>query len=273
MDDVTERALKDLGLDRVTTMTLAELETPELLAIKDSRSIAEYCWTLTPFSIDFVLDRAPYADRVTYVDADVWFTKSPELLLREMGDAQSMITPHAYSAEHAANVRYGTYCVQFMPFTREGSGEIRKDWQGKCLDWCFAIDEPTRFGDQKYLDDWPEKFSGRVQVLESVEKTQAPWNAVDFNPNHAVLYHFHRLRLASTDRAYVGTYRLPHKTVQQLYRPYLDDIKAANTDLATIGIPFRPQIKPLTGWPLVKDYLDFRRHNWRSPFAPYSLSY
>ena len=273
MDELTEDALKELGLDRVTTLPLAEVETPELLAIKNSRSIAEYCWTLTPFSIDFVFDRASDAQRVTYIDADVWFAQSPDIILQEMGKADSLITPHAYSDEHAANIRFGIYCVQFMPFTRNGSGAIRKDWQDKCLDWCLAQDEPTRFGDQKYLDTWPEQFRSQVKVLQGVEKTQAPWNATVFSPEDAVLFHFHRLRLASESRAYVGTYRLPHRTVEHLYRPYLDDIRAANSDLAEIEVPFKPQIKALTGWPLIKDYVDFRRHNWRSPFAPYSLKY
>jgi hypothetical protein len=273
MDQTTERAIKELGLDRVTTLPLSNLETPELLAIKESRSIAEYCWTLTPFSIDFVFDREPKAERVTYLDADVWFTKSPENLLQEMGDAQSLITPHAYSPEHTANLRYGIYCVQFMPFTREGSKAIRQDWQDKCLDWCFATAEPTRFGDQKYLDVWPDQFSGKVKVLGSVEKTQAPWNAVSFDPRKAVLYHFHRLRLASTERAYVGTYRIPQKTVKLLYRPYLADIRESNDELANIGIPLKAQIEPLTGWALLKDCIDFHRHNWRSPLTPYSLKY
>ena len=210
---------------------------------------------------------------MTYIDSDVWFTNSPDLILAEMGSADSLITPHAYSPEHADNIKFGIYCVQFMPFTREGSTDIRRDWQSKCLEWCYGIDEPTRFGDQKYLDAWTAQFGGRVHVLAGVEKTQAPWNAVSFDPDSAVLYHFHRLRLATSHRAYVGTYRLPRKTISTLYRPYLTDIRESLAELDRIGIPFKPQIKPLTGWALAKDWLDFHRHNWRSPLTRYSLKY
>jgi len=273
MDEVTERALNDLKLVHVTPIPLATVETPELRAVKDSRSIAEYCWTLTPFSVEFVFELAPDVLRVTYIDSDVWFTKSPQLILAEMGSADSLITPHAYSPEHADNIKFGIYCVQFMPFTREGSTDIRRDWQGKCLDWCYGIDEPTRFGDQKYLDAWTAQFGKRVHVLTGVEKTQAPWNAVSFDPDSAVLYHFHRLRLATSHRVYIGTYRLPRKTISTLYRPYLTDIRESLSELDRLGIPFKPQIQPLTGWALVKDWLDFHRHNWRSPLAPYSLRY
>lgn len=275
MDSTTESAIKDLSLPHVTTLALAEVETPELLVVKKSRSIAEYCWTLTPFSVDFVFNQDPTIERATYIDADVWFAQDPQLLFKEMETvgAQALITPHAYSPEHAQNIRFGIYCVQFMPFTRDGSLAIREDWQSKCLDWCFAVDEPDRFGDQKYLDQWPGDFGSMVHVLRGVEKTQAPWNALSFDPNDAVIYHFHRLRLASTSKAFVGTYRLPRKTVQEFYRPYLADIAAANKQLASIGIPFKPQIQPLQGWPLVKDFIDFHRHNWRCPFAPYSIVY
>lgn len=273
MDETTERALTDLKLANVTLIPLTTVETPELLAVKGSRSIAEYCWTLTPFSVEFVFALAPEVARVTYIDSDVWFTKSPDAILAEMGSATSLITPHAYSPEHADNIKFGIYCVQFMPFTREGSTQIRRDWQNKCLDWCYAIDEPTRFGDQKYLDTWTDQFGQSVHVLAAVEKTQAPWNTLSFDPDSAVLYHFHRLRLATSHRAYVGTYRLPHKTISTLYRPYLTDIREALAELDQIGIPFKAQVKPLAGWALVKDWLDFHRHNWRSPSAPYSLKF
>jgi len=275
MDVATERAITALELEHVSLLPLAAVETPELLEVKKDRSIAEYCWTLTPFSIDFVFDRDPSIDRVTYLDSDVWFTRSPSELLAEMdaAGAQSLITPHSYAAEYAANIQFGIYCVQFMPFNRDGSRELRKNWQSKCLEWCYAVAEPDRFGDQKYLDMWTQDFPEIVHVLRGVEKTQAPWNTVDFDAADAVMYHFHRLRLASESRAFVGTYRIPHKTITTMYRPYLADINSANRDLAGLGFDFKPQIQAPTGWPLVKDYLDFKGHNWRSPLAAYALTY
>ena len=275
MDKATERAITDLGLEHVSLLPLESVETRELREVKETRSIAEYCWTLTPFSIDFVFDQDPNIQRVTYLDSDIWFTRSPSELLAEMDSAgaQSLITPHAYSTEHAANIRFGIYCVQFMPFSRDGSRDLRANWQAKCLDWCYAVAEPDRFGDQKYLDTWTHDFPEIVHVLKGVEKTQAPWNAVDFDAADAVMYHFHRLRLVSESRAFMGTYRIPNKTIAMLYRPYLADIKSATGDLAELGLDFKPQIQSPAGWPLIKDYLDFKRHSWRSPFAPYSLTY
>ncbi|TRU98711.1 MAG: hypothetical protein EWV75_06420 [Microcystis wesenbergii Mw_QC_S_20081001_S30D] len=45
MDKKVENQLKLINLSFVTLIPLPEVETPELLAIKDSRSKGEYCWT------------------------------------------------------------------------------------------------------------------------------------------------------------------------------------------------------------------------------------
>lgn len=275
MDQTTERTLSTLDLPGLRTLSLEAMETADLLSVKPTRSIAEYCWTLTPFTHDFVFQQDPSVDRVTYLDADLWFLQNPQKLFTflESRHGHSLITEHAYSPEYAHNEVFGKYCVQFMPFTRDGSRDVRHWWQERVLEWCYARAEDGKFGDQKYLDDWVERFPNQVVSLANTEWTQGPWNTVTCDPADAVLYHFHRLRLVSEHRATVGSYRLPHSTVTQIYRPYLRDIALALRQLHSVGVPFTPQATMLHGWPLVKDYLDFKRHNWRSPLAPYSLMY
>lgn len=275
LDQTTLDALESLGLKGLRTITLAEAETPELLAVKSQRSIAEYCWTLTPFTHDLVFNREPSAQRVTYLDADLWFLKSPKPLFEELeiGNGNALITEHAFSPEYAHNEIFGKFCVQFMPFTREGGKHIRTWWQERVLEWCFARAEDGKFGDQKYLDDWPIRFAPEVISLSNTNLTQAPWNAVTSDPKDAVLFHFHRLRLVSEHKATVGSYRLPNKTVKEIYSPYLSEISLILARLNELGIPLKLQQKMPSGLPLVKEYLDFKRHTWRSPAARHSLNF
>src|SRR5689334_370143 len=79
MDDACAQALAKLKLPAVTIIGLPDLENDALRAVKGQRSVAEYCWTLTPFLPSYVLQRRPDLERVTYVDADVFFFESPKL--------------------------------------------------------------------------------------------------------------------------------------------------------------------------------------------------
>ena len=273
MDDDTFEVLSSLNLTGVRLLRLSEVETPALLAIKPTRSVAEYCWTLTPFTADMVFDREEAVQRVTYLDADMWFLRSPAPIFADLEDsgAASLITPHAYADECDRALEYGIYCVQFMPFIRGGSDNIRLRWQTQCLEWCFAAPDAGRFGDQKYLDDWPKTFGSDVQVESNPGWTQGPWNATRFSVTDAVTFHFHRLRITSPNTVSVGLYRLPKAHLADVYQPYLRDLRSAVTLLTASGYEVRIQQQPMSGLAAIKDKIAFRLHNWRSPLTPYTL--
>ena len=181
MDDEAYEVLNRLRLPHVRLLRLAEVETAELLRVKRERSRAEYCWTITPFTPRFVFGADPAVRRVTYVDADLWFRDAPAPIFREFerSGKQVLITDHAYAPEHDQTATHGRYCVQFITFTREGGEPVRQWWQERCVEWCFARSENGKFGDQKYLDDWPERFGDQVHVLRHAEWTRAPWNVAE----------------------------------------------------------------------------------------------
>src|SRR3546814_15041181 len=105
------------------------------------------------------------------------------------------MTDHGHSPEYDQSATSGQYCVQFMTFNRHGGEHIRHWWESRCIEWCFARFEDGKFGDQKYLDDWPERFGNDVHVLGHEAWTQAPWNATRFPYSQSILFHFHGLRL------------------------------------------------------------------------------
>lgn len=214
MDERVELQINDLGLTRLSTIALSSMETDELRAVKSTRTLGEYCWTITPFAAQAVFDRAEDAERVTYLDSDLFFFSSPVTFFQEFeaSGKHVLITEHAYAPELDRSEKSGRFCVQFMTFRNTPDGfDVMKWWQDRCIEWCFDRLEEGKFGDQKYLDQWPTLFPTRVHILRQVDKTLAPWNSDHFLRQGAVGYlpvffHFQSFRIVSETlaRLYVG---------------------------------------------------------------------
>jgi len=215
MDDRSFEILRRLEAPRLRAVPLAALEQrdPELHAVKGDRTQVEYCWTATPAICLSLLEPDAGVSEVTYLDADLMFFASPEPLFEELGDGCVLIVPHRYVPSlRRFEELSGIYNVQFLVFRRtpEGLGALRW-WRERCLEWCRAVPEPGRFGDQKYLDDWPDRFEG-VRVLQHPGGGLAPWNSAryELRPDGAggvrvdgrelVFYHYHALRLLGEGR-------------------------------------------------------------------------
>ena len=222
----------------LTLLLLSDHETPELLAVKPTRNRGEYCWTLTPFSFEFVFNSHPDVEVLTYLDADLFFLSSDDRIQQEYVESQkgALITLHAYAPDYDQSKTSGKFCVQYLIFDRHKSKDVRSDWQEKCLDWCFNRFEYGRFGDQKYLDAWPQRFNNQVHVLGALNSILAPWNATRFPYSEAVIWHFHGLRLVEIDgRPQVqmdSFYRIPETTIKHVYEPYVAHLAQSYAEIA-----------------------------------------
>jgi hypothetical protein len=253
MDELIEKQMKLISLPNVTMIPLKEIENKELLAIKPGRTQGEYCWTLTPFAPQAVFDRDTTIERVTYLDADVFFFDDPRILLNELDHSGKhvLITEHAYAPEYDQSQVSGRFCVQFMTFRKtQQATKVMEWWQNRCLEWCFAMVEGDKFGDQKYLDRWPELFGDIVHIVQQVEKTLAPWNVLFFEEKigakmYPVFYHFQTLRITSSCkiRLYLG-YKIG-KLGLSLYDQYLKILRKCLTILNAyhIEVPYIEQKK------------------------------
>jgi hypothetical protein len=246
IDDEAHSMLTQLGLPNVRLLRVADVETAELLAVKPTRTRPEYCWTLTPFTPRFVFDASADVRRVTYLDADLWFRGSPAPIFREFeaSGKDVLITDHAYAPEYDQTATSGRYCVQFVTVTRDGGEVVRKWWEERCIEWCHARLEDGKFGDQKYLDDWPERFGQWVHVLTDKELAQGPWNATRFPYGSSVFYHFHGLRIISARRIALSPYALPQPLMRHVYQPYLSELRKVLRVLADNGVPLKQQARP-----------------------------
>jgi hypothetical protein len=244
MDEQVEQQLNQLNLPYVTLMPLREIERPELLSVKHKRTRGEYCWTLTPFTFEAVFNRDSTALQVTYLDADLFFFDSPRILLNELPEEKHvLITDHAYAPEYDQSAISGRFCVQFLTFKRSKKAlEVMHWWQARCLEWCFNRVEDGKFGDQKYLDDWPNLFGGAVYIIRQTHKTLAPWNVRFFNKNknmglRPVFYHFHNFKIVSSKKVQLYfKYRICKEGLK-LYKIYGEAVLTSLQRLKSIDIP------------------------------------
>jgi len=242
-DDLAYDILTKLRLENATIISLKEFENEDLLRIKSSRTRAEYCWTCTSSAIDYVLD-SYNVQSCTYLDADLFFYASPEVLLSEIPKNKSiLITEHRFSkfARIFEQKRAGRFCVQFITFNNTKESRIvLKKWVKQCIEWCYARYEDGKFGDQKYLETWPEEYP-IIHILEHPGGGVAPWNIRQYNFNNSknilfgtdkktkakfevIFFHFHFVRIMSDGYADLGWNRLVKKDIELFYIPYIQKI-------------------------------------------------
>ena len=230
LDDETFNILSGMKIEKIKLINLSDVENPELISLKADRSKVEYCWTLTPFAPKFVFDEDPSVEQITYLDADLWFRDSPKIVFDEFEKTGKniLITDHYYSPEYDYSDESGQFCVQFIIFNRLGSEVVLDWWQERCKEWCYARFENGKFGDQKYLEQWPRIFRDNVHILSVNYPILAPWNATRFPFSSAFAVHFHGLRLLSKNKVSIPmNYRIPEITYRNVYLKYASDLSRA----------------------------------------------
>ena len=184
LDDETYGILKKMNLAHVTLVSMKEFENEELLAMKKTRSFREYCWSLSSIFTYYVLEHFPDSEMVTYLDADLFFFASPEKVFADFkagGDRSILIIPHNLPlSQKKKEDSVGKYNVGMLIFKNNENGRACLIWwKDRCMEWCYEKVEPERFGDQKYLDYFEEKFKG-VFVYRHKGADLAGWNIMNY---------------------------------------------------------------------------------------------
>lgn len=266
LDDLTQQVLTQAFSRGVCVIPLAHVEEafPELLAVKPTRSVGEYCWTLTPYILQYCF-KAYNLPCVTYVDADLYFFRSPLPFLEELAahDKDVLITEHAYAPQYDKTTTSGRFCVQFLCFRNTPDArEVLDWWTARCHEWCFDRHEEGKFGDQMYLNAWPQLFGHTVHVLLQPQYTLAPWNVRYYlsskwytkDGEKPVFYHFHGLRVwHPQDVVLFHSYRIGRKA-RPLYAEYVRALSEETPLLQQFGAlpnilrPKGPVIQRLKGF-------------------------
>ena len=255
-DEKSLAVLRRLNLSSATIISLNEFEDEALLRVRPTRSAAEYCWTATSSTIQYVL-RHYSVESCTYLDADMMFFDSPRILFDELREDSIIITEHRYSPQYDKEAKSGKYCVQFVTFKNDERGRSALQWwRERCLEWCYNRFEDGKFGDQKYLDDWTTRFHG-VHELQHLGGGMAAWNVQQYDVFEkngklfgkekltekefpVVFYHYHYVRLFTDGTVELGRIKLTEQVKTLLYVPYFYRLEEAKRECLSIDPSFDP---------------------------------
>ena len=243
LDDFTADVLGEIGGPRLSVVRLGELEAGDaaLATAKANRSRVEYYFTLSPCWPRWLLALYPEIDRVTYVDADLFFFASPTPIFSAMDEAGAsvLVTEHRFPAALQHYAQHGRFNVGVLSWRNDAAGRACLDhWRVRCLAWCFDRVEAGNYADQKYLDAWPEQLGAALLVLQDPAVNLAPWNwmtreAAGVTP---VIFHFARFRPLGGDwwwRSGQLDYGvMPRRLRRAIYGPYVRALLAARAEIA-----------------------------------------
>jgi hypothetical protein len=238
MDEAVETALRQKNLPQVRVLPVADLvaQSPALAAARTDRTKLEFYFTCTSWLMQHLLPQIPPGELLTYLDADLYFFSSPQLVYDEIGRASIAITPHRFPPSLAHLERYGKYNVGWVSLRNDATGRAcAADWADKCAIWCFNLLEVDRYADQKYLDAWVTRFPDTVS-LSHPGINVAPWNIKDavitvgkqglrINKQPLIFYHFHALVHLARQLYDASLHKydavMTPALREQVYQPYL----------------------------------------------------
>lgn len=256
LDELTRTLLKKINNPHVVLLALHDIENsdPALTEPRRSRTPPEYFWTLGPTAIRRALEYIPEGEPLYYIDADLCFFSNPAEMLSEMDGCSVLIHEHRYSPRFAHRLTLsGRFNVGLVGFRNDPYGrEVLDWWRLRCIEWCFARNEEGKFGDQMYLDDWPNQFK-HVRILQHAGAGVAPWNQESLrfqkaqdaalkptllvNDQPLVFFHFHSL-VPINPNVYLlfkhEAYKLPMISAQVAYHPYTIRIEYWNDKLRSL---------------------------------------
>lgn len=228
--------LKEIGFSHMTVELWDDWESEEIKAVKGDRSRAEYCWTCGPSIIYHFLEEYKLSD-ITYLDSDLFFVGDPQIAFDEIGDKSVAITEQRVSEDRAQQV--GRYCVQFMYFKNDEEGLAALTWwRDACIEWCYQRFEGDRYGDQKYLDRFPERYKS-LCIFQNMGVGIAPWNTYNYRytATHvidgdkqypSVFFHMHGLTFSAKDSVLNVdsiNYDMRGESLKYFYQPYAELMK------------------------------------------------
>ena len=182
MDELTYSFLYNLRPKNISLYSIQDVEEhiKGLKLAKKNRNKVEYFFTCSPAICKYVILKNENIKSITYLDADLYFLSSPQIVFDEIGEHSIAIIEHRFHWLTKRQIKYGKYNVGWITFKNDFEGiKCLDKWVADCLAWCYQKVEKKRFGDQKYLDEWPALFKNLI-VVKNIGANVAIWNIKNY---------------------------------------------------------------------------------------------
>lgn len=246
--DAVLRAMAPPGMSLVSLAELLAADQP-LAAIQAGRVRPEFIFALKPCLCRHVLRQHPGIGVLTYLDADLYFFSDPGAIRRELGEGCVFMVPHRYPPWHDDSARYGRFNAGLLAFRDDVHGRACLDrWREQCLASSSLVADGVHYGDQKYLDEWPERYGAAVCVSRNSGLNLAPWNwarhacvvdslGVRVEGEPLVAFHFAQFRRVSAhwfDSGQLEYGIMPLRLRSRLYGEYWAALLAAEAEIRRV---------------------------------------
>ena len=243
LDDATYSVMlnsnENVNLIHISDLVSAD---PEFASSRNNRTQIEWYFTATSCLVNYIVQKYPTIHYLYYLDSDLYFYSSIQPLIEECKNTSAQVIEHRFSAQMQHLIVYGRFNVGWIGFstTIEGLALIA-DYRNSCIDWCYEKLEGDRYGDQKYLDQWPQKFpnciiskhrGANVAVWNISERTLSIHNGIFLIDDCSLIfYHFQGVaRLKSSNYVLKGDPLLLGNYFELLYQPYLKELSSIETE-------------------------------------------
>ena len=241
VDKECYQLLKKLGWKNIILYYDEDEMNQQIILLKQERKLHEYCWTLKASLMELIFNKNPKVNRVTYMDSDLFFWKSPEILFKNQPDSSVLlIKEEKYNPEWKREFVQklteitGKYNSGFVSFRRDkNSLACLKWWKEKSIESCTISPKELKFGDQKYLDEMPQLFSN-VNEISTPGVNIGPWNyrkyhfarkqkEVFIDQTLLVFYHFSGIRIL--DSKHIKMVHNKEENIPFVYEVYKEVIQ------------------------------------------------
>ena len=248
MDSLTKGILEAQNLEHAKVIFIEDILDHRYKMALGDRIGPSFFWTCTPLIIEYVLN-AENEQWCTYIDADCFFFGDPQAVFDsiEQGDYAVGIVEHRYRKDNSYQKWVdldGRFNVAFNTFRNEEySKRILGEWKDQCLECCTSNPTGKNFGDQLYLNEWPQKYD-RVYIVEDDGIDVAPWNVNNYTVKYngesfeihnskrvfeIKMYHFHAISFLSSHLVSLNLWntisRRKERDLFKLYRIYINEYK------------------------------------------------